>query len=498
VFRNSRLNGERAINERVFYIKGRAGPIPPPRPWKSVREVQDDAPLASIFKLRLQVVRSQLISHVREANPTLRKLTDEEFVLSRAPEKRKLALQAVVALNGCEPCFNDSIISAFVKDEKTENIMKDDPVPRLIQPRTMKYNVGLGKYTVPLEHPIYDAIDRMFGGRTVMKGLNAKLQGAAIAQAWNEFNDPVAISVDAARFDQHTRQEALMYEHSLYTPFFSGEEGKQLKKLLKMQLTTKGYLHTHDGFTFKYKTDGGRCSGDMNTALGNIIIMCSLMRLFFYEQRIGKHRLINNGDDSVLIVERRDLQRVVDNLRRWFIDFGYTMEVDEVVDRLERVKFCQTQPVCIDSEWVMQRDPYVHTGKDAICLAPVKTIEDLKAWASSVSSCGMSLCGGVPISQAYYCAMGRFGGGREVDLNIKGLRGSGFVRLAAGMERKFSKISDGTRESYFWAFGVIPEVQIEIEQQYDALVFTDVIRGLSDQVHKHDVLFPNPLLYQIY
>jgi hypothetical protein len=44
-----------------------------------------------------------------------------------------------------------------------------------------------------------------------------------------------------------------------------------------------------------------------------------------------KWRLANNGDDCVLIIERKDLPLISD-LVSWFDAMGYTMESEGVVD----------------------------------------------------------------------------------------------------------------------------------------------------------------------
>ena len=100
----------------------------------------------------------------------------------------------------------DSYLNAFVKCEKINRTAKLDPAPRIIQPRKPRFNVCLGRYIKPIEHAIYRAIDKVFGSPTVVKGMNATERGLLLARKWARFSDPVAIGIDAKRFDQHVSE----------------------------------------------------------------------------------------------------------------------------------------------------------------------------------------------------------------------------------------------------------------------------------------------------
>jgi hypothetical protein len=68
---------------------------------------------------------------------------------------------------------DDARIKPFVKAEKINVSKKPDPCPRLIQPRSPRYNVEVGVYLKPLERLVYRAIAKVWGGQTVLK-LNAE------------------------------------------------------------------------------------------------------------------------------------------------------------------------------------------------------------------------------------------------------------------------------------------------------------------------------------
>jgi hypothetical protein len=103
----------------------------------------------------------------------------------------------------------DSFLQAFVKAEAVNFTAKPDPAPRIIQPRNPRYNALVGRFIRPLEHRVYIAIGKLFGGPTVMKGYNAVGTASCLRDMWLEFTNPVALSLDASRFDQHVSREAL-------------------------------------------------------------------------------------------------------------------------------------------------------------------------------------------------------------------------------------------------------------------------------------------------
>jgi len=111
----------------------------------------------------------------------------------------------------------------FVKYEKTDRTTKEDPVPRVISPRDPKYNIQLGRYLKPIEERIFKALGKMFGHPTVMKGMDTDRTASVLHEKWDHFNNPVAIGLDASRFDQHVSLEALKFEHSVYAACFRGK-----------------------------------------------------------------------------------------------------------------------------------------------------------------------------------------------------------------------------------------------------------------------------------
>jgi hypothetical protein len=139
----------------------------------------------------------------------------------------------------------------FVKAEKIGTHMpggKCDPAPRVIQPRSARYNVEVGRFLKDLEHRIYSSIAELCGGPTVMKGYNAAQVAKHIRGMWGTVTRPVAVGLDASRFDQHVSKQALRWEHDVYTRCFRGCDRKELHRLLQWQLVNSGHSRTKDGY----------------------------------------------------------------------------------------------------------------------------------------------------------------------------------------------------------------------------------------------------------
>ena len=264
---NSAVNLQRGLTERVYYVKN---PDPNYQPGLDAEFVPTPKPLKGIFKSRLNAYKKYLVHIVGRRSP----VSYEKFLSYYSGPKLVQYSKAVDSLAEQAVTRKDSLLKTFVKAEKINLTLKADPVPRVIQPRHPRYNVELGRYLRPIEHDVYDAIDKLWGGRTIFKGMDVETMGREIHKKMESFTEPCAIGFDASRFDQHVSVEALQFEHSIYKSIFCYPE--MLGKLLKWQIHNKGTAYASDGY-FNYQVDGCRMSGDMNTAMGNCLIMCGLI-----------------------------------------------------------------------------------------------------------------------------------------------------------------------------------------------------------------------------
>jgi hypothetical protein len=351
----------------------------------------------------------------------------------------------------------DSFVSVFIKAEKVNFTAKVDPAPRVIQPRSPRYNVEVGRYLKLFEKELVRGFSRAFKYDVILKGMNADQVGQTLSENWACFQNPVAVGLDASRFDQHVSREALEWEHSVYNSVFNSPE---LRRLLKWQLRNRGIGRT-EGYRVDYTVEGCRMSGDINTGMGNCLIMSSIVLAYFEHVGINA-RLSNNGDDCVVMCEGSDLHRL-DGLDRWFLDFGFTLTRESPCYHLEEVEFCQFHPVQLSTGWRMVRNPLVAMSKDCVSLVGWRTEAEVGAWAHSVGTCGLSLCRGVPVWESWY---GRLVGLGQVASSglVERVNDCGAAYWASGCQA--AVVDDRARYSFWRAFGILPDHQVALEAEY--------------------------------
>lgn len=449
---NSLNNVLRGIGERLKFVSdGRGGFRPPPEP--------------ECFDLD-EYGRRLLRKMPKQVGPIGR----DEFVLLYDGPKRKRYEAAVVQLERDGLQKRDGDVSLFIKDEKVCSWTKEDPAPRLISPRDPKYCVEVGRYIKPVEHLLYKAVARVWGETTIAKGLNFNDRGKLIEEKWKSFNDPVAIGLDASRFDQHVSFQALSWEHSIYRGCYPREKrGGKLDKLLRRQLINEGVCYVDD-HEVKYRHRGGRMSGDMNTALGNCLIMTGLVWEYLRQRGItGK--LINDGDDCVVFMERCDLLCFLAPLEDWFRVRGFSMKVEAPVYELEKIEFCQCHPVWNGEQYTMCRNVYKALFTDAVHIG--RTVDEIRSIRSATSKCGIVWSKGIPVFRPFYELL-------ECDVAPRykarfhgDFLHSGTAWQAKGCVSGTDHVTDEARQSFAVAFGVSPAEQVLIESFYRQLPKTD-------------------------
>lgn len=457
----------RAVNERVFNVKGGEGLVPPPRP------------VPGVFAQRLSAVDTLLT----ESHPSTAPVSHAAFVASYAGSRKKAFYQKVLdGMNAKQVHAREAAtVSAFVKFEKTDWNAKSDPVPRVISPRKPEFNIMLGRYLKHFEHQAFKWLSKLFGHQTVFKGINAEKSAKLMREKWEMFNHPVAVGLDASRFDQHVSAEALKWEHRQYLKCFYGKHKKQLANLLACQIDNRCFGYTPDG-TVNYRINGTRMSGDMNTSLGNCILMCSMIKAYLMERGVNA-QLANNGDDCVVVMEQKDLPRFMDDLSSWFLELGFNMTIEKPVTEFEQIEFCQTRPVFDGSNWIMCRNPHTAIDRDCVMMEPFNH-NVLQRWMHAVGTGGLRLTGGIPVFQEFYRWMVEYGrdipsqrlhkrtadSGNEFRLSMPwGLR-----HMTDGLKRVYTEITPQARASFWMAYDITPSEQIELEDYFRNLKYSSM------------------------
>jgi len=446
-------NLARGIYERLFYVSGPHGFERPPQPT------------AGVYHARLARSAEALLSRISKSNPIPR----EAFPGLYLARRRILYQKAVDSLVYACVTRVDAIVKTFTKAEKVNFSAKSDPAPRIIQPRDPRYNVEVGKFIKPLEHRLVKAVAKLFDSPTIMKGLNSVQIGNIVERKWNRFCSPVAVSFDAKRFDQHVSTQALEFEHSIYVRCFASEtDRKELARLLSWQLVNHGKAFV-DGMKVRYAVNGARMSGDMNTGIGNCLLMCIMFHAFLAEHGIVAE-LINNGDDCTLILDQSQLH-LLDFAGPWFLEMGFQMEVEQPVFELEHIRFCQSCFLFDGIGYRMVRDPATSVAKDSFSLVPFTTPRIMRAWMGSLGDGGLALNSGIPVMQAFHRMYKRESHGHVMGDHPALETGSRL--LSKGMTPEIREVTPRARYSFWLGTGVLPDEQVELENYYDSMRIMD-------------------------
>jgi hypothetical protein len=245
-------------------------------------------------------------------------------------------------------------------------------------------------------------------------------------------------------------------------------------RFLSWQIKNKGYANVPDG-AVKYEVEGCRGSGDMNTALGNVILMCAVTHHYLISLPC-KWRFIDDGDDCGIFISRKNLH-LLDNLPDHHLQYGFEMTIEPPAFELEHIEFCQSRPVhCGNGNYMMVRNVQKVLKQDALSITSrdYATYEEVM-YATGI--CGLALYEGMPVLDAFYRSFLRFGVREKV---VERVLHDAFVgprtwRSYASHKREFSIDEDETRYSFWKAFGMVPDEQICYEDEFRAQVYDKTI-----------------------
>jgi len=355
----------------------------------------------------------------------------------------------------------DAAIDFMLKLEKVElDKLKIGKAGRGIQYRGKRYTLAL--MAAGLKSIEEETYKRMRFGpsatRNIAKGLNQSQRARLLHTKWGSFGDPVAVLFDATAWDAHVVLPLLDMEHSYYNLALPS---RRMKMLLSWQRKNRG--RTRGGI--KYVVQGTRMSGDANTALGNCVLnLMILMSVLRTAGVVGE--ILLDGDDSVVIIERRDLPLVkAVNIGE---HYGMNMKM-EIAESFEHIDFCQSRPVEIsDGEWRMVRYPTRAMSKDVVCVRNM--VGKWHQLAKAIGECELSMCSGVPVLQEFALMMMRAGG--SVKCSSAGTTLFAFEDLVyrAGREGPAvaRPITNCARRSVWEAFDLSPMEQQELESRLRA------------------------------
>lgn len=435
------------------------------------RVVDDDLlpPLRASFTM---LTDCQLfMSRLKAQLPKLSPYTRQQVVECYTAQKRLRYEQAKESLESRPLERQDACQKVFVKAEViVYDGVAESKKPRIIRPRDPRFNIELGRFVKSCEKSVYSALDRMCGGTTVVKGLNAEQTAMAISEAWDSFASPVCIGLDASHADQSFRSPQSKMMTSLYVHMFGADPD-----LLRLE-DWRAYhprpggeqvlkARTRDG-KLTAKGEFGMASGDMDTSLGMNVCMVALAWTLLKHLGI-RARIIVNGDDHLILTERKHETLVTSQVKGWYLLFGFSIKPEPPVYSMYDVDFCQCRPCWDGRTWIMVRDIRKSLIKDLHTLQPVNDEKSHDFFRKAKADCGLALAGNLPILGAFYRMLGRGATCRDTSSQRQVISGMNF--MAAGLDRRHGDVSPEARLSFYLTYDITPDEQRALEKRYDAI-----------------------------
>jgi len=343
---------------------------------------------------------------------------------------------------------------AFVKYEKMK-INKLEAPPRLIQYRSFEFLYLMKAVFLPLVMFIKQCKEEYLGQKFstyFTSGLNQRELGTMLYESWSDFESPVAICLDHSMFDGSISVALKRCENW----FFSSILGSLAKELL--DLTVINSVVSQCGVRWKGK--GMRLSGEFITAIGNSIINVGALLSYLHENNIQKHRVHVCGDDSIIIIEEKDIDKLdlSGDKIDWFLKLNFTTKLDKVCREFGEISYCQCCPLKVDGSWVMIKDPIRTMSRILYCDAKFKKI--IKRFISGSMLCELVTSSRIPIV-GHFC---RWLLSKHMDKPLGSVdkmpaRTSGFDEIS------FMDISLETRYHFQTSFGITVAEQLAIESE---------------------------------
>jgi len=307
--------------------------------------------------------------------------------------KRKIAERAYESLQKDSLTSKDAKVRMFLKDDKYHTSKLG--APRCIQYRDKRYGITAARFYNALEHEMLKSVNIVHGqetsNRCFAKGRNQLERASDLFAIWDDFVDPVALSIDHSKFDAHCNVELLKVANKHNSLCLPKCYRTQFRDLAKAQLLNKGVTTNGTKFT----TIGTRMSGDQNTGSDNSLINLAMIRHWLNSQGVVGQMYID-GDDSVVVVESRDVSKL--DVKRFGI-YGMSTKLEATSTVFEHIDFCQCRPVFDGQRYRMVRNPLRVLARLPWIVKKQPPARDLQ-WLKSVGMCELSLNCGLPVMQA--------------------------------------------------------------------------------------------------
>lgn len=408
----------------------------------------------------------------------LHPLTLEQALATFKGRRWKVYTRAYESLKVNPLDKRDATIKSFVKAERFDPGDKENPDPRPIQARDPRFNIHFARFLRPLEPKIYGL--HRHGYPVVAKCKNPQQRADLLLQKWGLFRDPVCVSLDSSRWDKHVSSDMLRVEHDFYQAHYPGNA--DLAQLLKWQAVN--HCKTSNGF--KYSVSGGRMSGDMNTASGNIILACGMVYAACRQARIRKFEVIDDGDDILLIIERSDLARVREQLPNLFLTYGQELKIENIADDIHQVVFCQSRMTWNGERYIFARN-WRKVLSQSCC--GTKHWNDpfmVRPMFGLIGDCELAQHAGVPIIQAFATKLRELSRGARcrmecLDSSYQYRLGNMLISELPNVAPRM--ITQQARYEFELTWGVTPTEQLAIEEHLSHWNPSEVLRDLPQEMY---------------
>lgn len=275
-----------------------------------------DTPLRDLVEEFLRAKENRWLDQVTEPIPF------EEW-LKRYPEVRRAQLRAArdEVLRQGEITSKDAVVKNFLKRETTSTYVD----PRNISPRSDAFLAILGPYISAIEH-------KAIRNRYLVKGLTPR-QRAKKVDWLVEFGR--FLEIDYSRFDMTISPEIInIFELAVLKKPFPFGEHALYHQALDHTLRTSGI----SSFGTRYNREGGRCSGDAHTSIGNGLLNYFLTWVCLRGLPQHAWRSVHEGDDGIVGFQAKYWDQVRANMA--FLDvLGFKVKL-KLSKNVEEVVFC--------------------------------------------------------------------------------------------------------------------------------------------------------------
>jgi hypothetical protein len=389
----------------------------------------------------------------------------ERTALSYEGALRRRYVEAAESLSEFPLRKSDWFLSCFLKADKF-NVAAKFAKPRMIFPRSPRYNLCLARYLKPFEHWLWSRLVLSRGvppTRVSAKGLNSVGRAELIAAKMGSIPGCVVLEVDGSAFEAHVLVEQLREEFRVYLTAYRGDPG--LQSLLSRQYRNRG--RTRSGISFA--RDGGRASGDFNTGMGNTLIC--LAACFGVLRGEPCFDLLADGDNCLLFLPPLAMARVRGFFRDAVVrDCGHEMVLERPVVRVEDVVFGQSHPVLVGGVWTMLRDWRKVVSNFGSSHRWHRSGVSLP-YIAGVARCELALSVGVPVLQRF-CEVVLSSLSDVSPLSFEFYRDYAYlgVTLSQFLNPVSAVVEDDTRVSFGRAFSLEPSDQAVLESSFSFTV----------------------------